>query len=228
MNEIILEIHAGSGGEDSKLFVHDLFSAYTKWASHNHLKVEILDSQHGQVSAKIVGKKALALFKNEPGQHCIQRVPPTEKNNRRQTSYVMVAVLPMPPKHQIKLLPESEIEVTTMRGSGPGGQHRNMTDSCVRMVHKQTGYVVTIDGRDQHSNRREAHHILSVKVAEYRNSQTQAKYDQLRKEQVGSGSRGEKIRTYNFIKARAVDHRNGKKTTDVRGVIEKGRFDLLT
>lgn len=139
----------------------------------------------------------------------------------------MVAVLPMPPKREINLLPESELDVTTMRGSGPGGQHRNTTDSCVRMVHKPTGFHVTIDGRDQHSNRREAHQILSVKVAEELNGQSQAEYDELRKKQIGSGNRGEKIRTYNFIKARAVDHRNGMKTSKVNEVIGKGRLDLL-
>lgn len=222
-----MEIHAGSGGDDSKLFVHDLYAAYTKYAAVSGLKCEILESVHGQVTAKITGPHAYKAFKHEAGPHCVQRVPPTEKSGRRQTSLVMVAVLPMPPKHEINLLPESEIDTTTMRGSGPGGQHRNMTDSCVRMVHRPTRLSVTIDGRDQHSNRREAHRILSAKVAELRNGRTQAAYDDVRKQQLGGGDRGDKVRTYNFIKRRAVDHRTNKKTSSVDLVIGKGRFDLL-
>lgn len=179
------------------------------------------------MTAKFVGPGAGKAFAREAGSHCVQRIPPTEKNGKRQTSYVMVAVLPMPPKHEIKLLPECEIEVTTMRGTGPGGQHRNMTDSCVRMVHKETKISVVIDARDQHANRREAHRILSVRVNELKNGQTQAAYDEMRKAQLGDGGRGEKIRTYNFIKRRAVDHRTNVKTNAVDQVIERGRFDLL-
>lgn len=222
-----MEIHAGTGGEDSKIFVHELFAAYAKFAASNGLKVEILDSRHGQVAAMITGKNAGGLYQHESGQHCIQRVPPTERNGRRQTSLVMVAVLPMPPKHETKLLPLSEIETTTMRGTGPGGQHKNKTDSCVRMVHIPTRATVVIDSRDQHSNRKEAHRVLSAKVLEARRLATQGDYDKMRRQKMGSGGRGEKIRTYNFIDSRAVDHRTGTKTKAVQDVIGKGRFDLL-
>jgi len=221
-----MEIHAGEGGTDSKLFVHDLFAAYVKYAKSLGLKTKILNSVEGQVSAQITGTGA-GIFESETGSHCIQRVPPTERGGRRQTSFVMVAVLPMPPKHKTTLISEKEITVETMRGSGSGGQHRNTTDSCVRIVHKPTKISVSIDGRDQHANRREAHRILSAKVGQLRAGQVQAEYDKLRKNQIGSGGRGKKKRTYNFIKSRAVDHQTGKKTSKVKEVIEKGRFDLI-
>lgn len=157
----------------------------------------------------------------------MQRIPPTETRSKRQTSYVSVAILPVPPKHKIKMLAESEVEVWCEVGSGPGGQHRNRTASCVRMRHKETGLEVYIDGRKQHQNRHIAHEILSAKVHQQRVDKEQSEYDSLRQKQLGRGGRGDKIRTYNFIKSRAVDHRNGKKTGKVKDVIEKGRFDLL-
>lgn len=222
-----MEVHAGKGGDDSKLFVHDLFAAYVKYAKSKGLKVEILDSIKGEVTCRISGPKAAKRFSQEAGVHCIQRVPPTEKNGRRQTSFVMVAVLPMPPKHEVKLLPESELEVKTAVGQGPGGQHRNRTESCVRMIHRPTKMEVVIDGRNQHQNRREAHRILSVKVAKMKAREDWQEYDQRRKNQIGDGGGSDKIRTYNYIQSRAVDHRNGKKTTKVKDVIEKGRIELL-
>jgi len=139
----------------------------------------------------------------------------------------MVAVLPMPSKREVKLLPESELEVKTAVGQGPGGQHRNRTESCVRMIHRPTNMQVVIDGRNQHQNRREAHRILSVKVSKMKSKQDQKDYDRRRKEQIGDGSGSDKIRTYNYIQSRAVDHRTGKKTTKVRDVIEKGKLGLL-
>jgi len=134
-----------------------------------------------------------------------------------------VAVMPMPPKKNIKLLPENDLEIQTMRGTGNGGQHKNVTDSCVRMIHKLTGINIVIDGRDQHANKREAHRILSVKVKQAEHEERLANYSKLRKDQL----EGQKIRTYNFIKSRAVDHRTGKSTKNVKGVIGKGQFDLL-
>ena len=225
---MFLEIHAGAGGEDAKLFVHDLFAAYSKWAESKGLQVELVDSVHGKIAARIVGDGAGQAFQYEAGPHCVQRIPPTESRDRRQTSYVLVAVLPVPPKREIRLLPETECDVWCAVGSGPGGQHRNRTQSCVRMRHKETGMEVYIDGRHQHRNRRLAHEILSAKVAHHRMQAERDTFESMRRRQLGSGSRGDKIRTYNFIKSRAVDHRTGKKTSRVKDVIERGRFDLLT
>jgi len=223
-----VEIRAGEGGTDSKLFVHDLFAAYVKYAASRGLKAELLDSSDGSATGRFWGHSAGSAFAFESGKHVVQRVPPTERNGRWQTSVVAVAVMPMPPRHELRLLPESELEVSTLRGSGPGGQHRNKTESAVRIVHKPTRLQVFLDGgRSQHQNRAEAHRILSAKVAQHYGEQIQATYDAKRKAQVDGGGRGNKIRTYNFIKCRAVDHRTGKKTRDVQAVIEKGRFDLL-
>jgi len=134
----------------------------------------------------------------------------------------------MPPKHELKLVPENEIDITFSVGQGPGGQHKNRTESAVRMVHKPTKLQVYLDGgRCQHRNRAEAHRILSAKVSQFKAEQEQAAYDAIRKAQFKGTGRGDKIRTYNFIKSRAVDHRTGKKTKNVKEVIEKGRFDLL-
>jgi len=155
-------------------------------------------------------------------------VPPTEKRGRRQTSLVTVAVLPMPPKRERNLLPESEIDIKFSVGSGPGGQHRNRTESAVTMIHKDTGIRIYLDGgRCQHTNRAEALEILSAKVNQHHNAEKAAERSEARKKQVDGGGRGNKIRTYNYIKSRAVDHRTGKKTKNVQAVIEKGRFDLL-
>ncbi|MEN6497072.1 MAG: peptide chain release factor-like protein, partial [Thermoguttaceae bacterium] len=123
---------------------------------------------------------------------------------------------------------EAELEIATQRGSGPGGQHRNKVETAVRITHVPTGLSVYLDGgRSQHQNRVQAHRILSAKVHQYLADQTRAAYAERRKAQVGDGGRGDKIRTYNFIDSRAVDHRTGKKTREVHQVIGKGRFDLL-
>jgi peptide chain release factor 1 len=120
-----VEIRGGEGGKDSKLFVHDLFSAYCKYSQSLGFRVEVLDSSEGRVTATIAGQGVGKAFGRESGKHCVQRVPPTEKSGRRQASLVTVAVLPLPTPSSSQLLPEEELEVATQRGSGPGGQHRN-------------------------------------------------------------------------------------------------------
>jgi len=134
--------------------------------------------------------------------------------------------LPLPPEHDLKPIPDSELEVKTQGGHGPGGQHQNNTDSAVRMTHKPTGLQVFINGRDQHSNRREAKRILTARVNELRQADEQESYNAKRKAQWGGGGRTGKIRTYNFIKSRVTDHRLNKKTRQIDKVM-KGRFDLL-
>jgi peptide chain release factor 1 len=179
------------------------------------------------VVVKFTGRGAGRLFRHEPGKHCVQRVPPTEKNGRRHTSMVTVAVLPMPPDNGPRPLPDDELEVRTQPGHGPGGQHQNKTASAVRMTHRPTGLQVFINGRDQHSNRREALRILTARVNEHLAEQRNEEYARLRNQQRDGGGRGNKVRTYNFIGGgRIVDHRLGVKTYKVREVM-KGRFDLL-
>jgi peptide chain release factor 1 len=223
--ELIVEIQFGEGGEDSKNFVHELFSAYTKYAESLKIKSEVLHSSKGHVIGLFKGKNVGKAFKHESGKHCCQRVPQTEGKGRRHTSVVSVAVLPLPDK-TVPLLKESEVEITTTKGTGPGGQHKNKTESAVRVKHLPTKIRVFIDGRDQHSNKREALRILTARVNEFYRSQKQSTYDSKRKKQMGGGKRGDKIRTYNFIKRRVVDHRLGTKTSKVKNIM-KGEFGLL-
>jgi peptide chain release factor 1 len=208
------------------MFAHDLFSAYLKYAKSCGLRPELLASSNGHFSAKITGPGAWEAFKREGGKHCVQRVPPTEKSGRRQTSYLTVGVLPVPREAEVEI-PQSEIDIMTQRGHGKGGQHQNKRDSAVRMRHIPTGLQVFINGRDQHANRREAFRILTAKVNDHYRARHDAEYGKLRADQMADQGRGNKIRTYNFINSRAVDHRTGKKTSKVWKVIERGEFGLL-
>lgn len=187
----------------------------------------MLGSSSGHFAAKITGPNAWKVFGREGGKHCVQRVPPTEKAGRRQTSYLTVGVLPVVKSSAVEI-PAAEIDAKTQRGHGKGGQHQNTTDSAVRMRHKPTGLAVFINGRDQKKNKREALRILTAKVNDYHRAQQDAEYGKLRADQMADQGRGNKIRTYNFICSRAVDHRTGRKTSKVRRVIERGEFELLT
>jgi len=175
---------------------------------------------------KVTGKGAGNAFQHESGQHVVQRIPPTEHNGRKQTSVVCVAVLPLPPEHSIKSLSSNEIDITTTKGSGPGGMNKNKVESAVRAKHKATGLEVFIDGRDQFKNKCFAIRILTVKVNELYNSKKQADYNAHRKETLGNGGRGTKIRTYNFLESRVVDHRLGTKTKNIKGIM-KGDLSLI-
>ena len=189
----------------------------------------MLDSVAGRVVGQFRGNGVGKAFSKEMGKHVVQRVPPTEKNGRWQTSVVAVAVLPMPPQQTQKLLPEYELDIVAFkRSSGPGGQAVNKTSNAIRVTHRPTKVQVVIcTERSQHQNKEIALRIIAAKVNEQKNSTTQTAYDQGRKNQLGGGGRGDKVRTYNFIKKRAVDHRSGKKTTEVEQVIGRGKFGLL-
>ena len=223
--EVILEVKGGEGGDDSKLFAHDLFAALAKYATRSGLQVTVVSTTHGHICASVKGKDVWNTLRSEVGTHCVQRVPLTEQRGRRHTSYVAVAVLPIVSSTCEPLL-RSEIEIKTQRGHGPGGQHQNKTDSAVRMTHVPTGIKVFINGRDQHSNRADALKILTARVRDHQQQAVDGDYRLIRQSQLGNAGRGEKIRTYNFIDDRAVDHRTGAKTK-VRRVIEKAEFDLL-
>lgn len=192
------------------------------------LRSELLYSENGHAVAQIRGPRAGYLFQHEAGKHTIQRVPPTESKGRKQTSIVVVGVLPIPPKSSFVPIPDKDIDIICKVGSGPGGQHRNKTASTVVMTHKPTGLRVKIDTRSQADNKRCALEILTAKVNEIASNAVQSGYDTLRKNQLSDSGRSDKIRTYNYLESRAVDHRLGTKTSNVREVIEKGRFELLT
>lgn len=223
----MVEILHGEGGQDSKLFVDDLYDLYVKYAGQKGLATEILDDGDGHVVFKVTGRKAGLAFLHEAGNHCVQRVPPTERSGRRQTSFVTVAVLPLPPERTFVPLPERELDITTQTGKQKaGGQNANKVASAVRMVHKPTGMRVFINGRDQIQNRKEALRILTAKVNDARNNQTVEAYAAKKAEQMANRGRGSKIRTYNFIDNFVSDHRSGKDTRDVKSVM-KGNLDLI-
>lgn len=224
----VFEIQAGEGGDDSKLFCEDLAWAYVKYAQRNGCMLENDEWGRGKISLVFVGPQVHGLFAKEGGKHSVQRVPPTEKRGRRQTSVVTVAVTTPGNDQLVMKLDMSAVTIMTKRGSGPGGQHRNKTESCVVARHTPTGLMATIDGRDQHSNKRTALRVLAAKLQQLENGKAHEKAAHAKRQQVGNGGRGDKIRTYNFIDSRAVDHRTGVKTSRVDEVIGRGRFELLS
>lgn len=223
----MVEVQFGEGGEDSKIFVHELLAVYTKYAVLQGFSCDLIHSDEGHAAIKVCGNGVWDAFKQEIGKHCVQRIPPTETRGRKQTSFVSVAVTPIPEEKSLKSLAESELRITFQKGHGKGGQHQNTTDSACRIVHPKSGIMVFINGRDQHANRRDAIRIITARVNELEQEKLHAEHNSMRKV-LGKGGRGEteKIRTYNFLKSCAIDHRNGMKTSNVKGLM-KGNLSLL-
>jgi len=210
---VILEIRAGTGGEEAALFAGDLFRMYGKYCAKKGWKLEIMDiNQTGlkgikEVVCYVSGKEVYKYLQYESGVHRVQRVPITESSGRIHTSAATVAVLPEAEEIDVKITPE-EIEIETFRASGHGGQHLQKTDSAVRIKHKPTGIIVQCqDERSQIKNRERALKILRAKLYDLKLQQQQQEITKLRKSQVKSGDRSEKIRTYNFPQNRVTDHR---------------------
>lgn len=228
----LLEIRAGTGGDEAALFAGQLFRAYTRFADSQGWKVQTMSSSETErggfkeVIALITGDAVYRQLKFESGVHRVQRVPVTEANGRIHTSTVTVAVMPEAEDVDVHIDPQ-DLEITVSRASGPGGQGVNTTDSAVQIIHKPSGLLVTCaDERSQIKNKARAMTVLRARLLKLKEEEEREKYAAQRKGQIGTGDRSERIRTYNFPQSRVTDHRIGLTLHSLSEVME-GDFQPL-
>jgi peptide chain release factor 1 len=231
---VILELRAGTGGDEAALFVGDCVRMYENYASKKGWRHELLSCAPSDMGGfkeyvmVVAGHNVFRMLQYEAGTHRVQRVPETEAQGRVHTSAVTIAVLLEPDEQEKIILDEKDLKIDTYRASGAGGQHVNTTDSAVRITHIPTGVVVTCqEERSQHKNKDKAMRLLTAKIAEDRRSKQESEMADLRSSQVGTGDRSERIRTYNFPQNRVTDHRINLTLYKLDRVME-GDLDELT
>jgi peptide chain release factor 1 len=229
---ILLEIRAGTGGEEAGLFAGDLFRMYSKFAEKQGWRMEIMSRHYTgvggfkEIIAMIEGKGVYSRLKFESGVHRVQRVPATESQGRIHTSTVTVAILPEAKEVEIQIDP-NDLRIDIFRSSGPGGQSVNTTDSAVRITHLPTGMVVSCqDEKSQHKNKAKALKILRARLLDRARQEQQIEISEKRRNQVGTGERSERIRTYNFPQGRVTDHRIGLTLYRLESILE-GELDEI-
>jgi len=229
---VIIEIRAGTGGDEAALFAGDIFRMYSRYAEANSWKIDTTNTAYAgpggykEVTAMIIGKGVFSRLKYESGVHRVQRVPETESSGRIHTSAVTVAVLPEADDVEIDL-DENELRIDRFCSSGPGGQSVNTTQSAIRITHEPTGIVVSCqDEKSQHKNKAKALKVLKTRLYDLKMREQQDEIAANRKGQVGSGDRSEKIRTYNYPQNRVTDHRIGK-TLHKLGLFMDGDLDEM-
>jgi len=231
---VFLEIRAGTGGDESALFVGDLLRMYSRYAEHNGWKVELMSTSESEIGgykeviARVDGDGVYGRLKFESGAHRVQRVPETETQGRIHTSACTVAVLPEADAQSDIVINPSDLRIDTFRASGAGGQHINKTDSAVRITHLPTGLVVECqDDRSQHRNKDKAMQVLAARLKDKQQQEQHDKEAAQRKSLVGTGDRSERIRTYNYPQGRVTDHRINLTLYKLGGIME-GDLDELT
>jgi len=230
---VILEVRAGTGGDEAALFAADLFRMYARYAEARRWRLELLSASEGasggfkEAIAEVRGRGAYSRLKFESGVHRVQRVPATEAQGRIHTSTATVSVLPEADEVELEI-PEKDLRVDVYRSSGPGGQSVNTTDSAVRITHLPTGLVVAIqDEKSQHKNKAKAMAVLRARLLELEQQRQAEERGEQRRSQIGSGERSEKIRTYNFPDDRITDHRIGLTIHGVAALLEGGLDRLV-
>jgi len=222
----IVEIRAGTGGDEAALFAAELFRMYSRYVEHRGWKYEVLSLSPGALGGykesvfKVTGEGAFGSLRWESGVHRVQRVPATENQGRIHTSAATVAVLPEAEEVDVHI-DDKDLRIDVFRASGPGGQGVNTTDSAVRITHLPTGLVISQqDQRSQIQNRAKAMEILRARLLDLRLAEQEAERSRMRRSQVGTGDRSAKIRTYNFPQSRVTDHRIGFTTHNLQGVMD--------